>query len=102
MASEKNSLVLKFDDKTLNIWLNGKLIAIYSKEELSTTILDFIFNNLRFIMRPPPGESGFFDVVDVGFRLESVGPCVICSRHANLLGGLCWDCSNSNHSQPTL
>ena len=102
MASEKNSLVLKFDDKTLNIWLNGKIIAIYPKEELSRTVLDILFNRLYLLMRPPAGQSGFHDAVDVGFRLDSIGSCAICSRHANLRGGLCLDCFNSDHSQPKL
>ena len=102
MESEKNSIVLKFDEKCLSIWINGKLVAIYPKQELSDVILDILLRRLRLLMRPPTGISGFHDAVDVGFRLESVGPCVICSRHANLLGGLCWNCFNAEHPQPKL
>lgn|SRR5882724_247887 len=102
MESDKNSLVFKFDDKTLNIWLNGRIIAIYPKEELSRDVLDILFNRLYLLIRQPTGQSGFHDAVDVGFRLPSVGLCVLCSQQANLLGGLCWNCFNSDHSQPKL
>lgn len=94
--AEKNHFALNFDNKTLTIHINGKLVAAYPKRDLAHNVLDVFFTRMQLLFRHPyDGKESFEDMI-VGFQIPSHGPCTICGRNANLLGGLCYECSQKS------
>ena len=92
--AEKNHFTLDFDGKTLTIRINGKLIAAYPRSDLGKSVREVLFLYLELlIIGPPPDMKESFEDQIQHFQLPSNGPCTICGRHANLLGGLCYECS---------
>jgi hypothetical protein len=88
----KNHFALNFDNKTLTIRINGKLVAAHPKHDLAHNVLEVFFTRMQLLFRHPyDGNESFEDMI-VGFQIPSNGPCTICGRHANLLGGLCYRC----------
>jgi hypothetical protein len=96
--TEGNHFILTFDDKTLRISINGKLIAAYPSRELAPSVTEILFRRLELLIRRPDKRESFEECV-VGFQLPSIGPCTICERQANLLGGLCYGCLQGSQKQ---
>jgi hypothetical protein len=92
MNAEKNHFTLNFDDNILTIHINGKLVAAYPKHDLAHNALDILFTRMHLLFRHPYDCEESFKDMTVGFQIPSIGPCTICGRHANLLGGLCYTC----------
>lgn len=93
VSGKKNHFVLEFDNETLTVRINGKLIAAYPKRELAPSVLDVFFIRMDLMFRHPDGGKEWFDDMAVGFQIPSRGPCTVCGRTANLLGGICYSCS---------
>ena len=96
MNTGKNHFALNFDDKTLTIHINGKLVVAYPKRDLAHNVLDVFFTRMHLLSRHPYDGKESFEDMAVGFQIPSRGPCTICGRHANLLGGLCYECSQKS------
>jgi hypothetical protein len=94
MNTEKNHFILDFDGKILTIRINGKLVVAYPRRDLGKPVREVLFLYMEsLIIGPPPDIKESFEDKIVGFQIPSRGPCTICGRQANLLGGLCYDCS---------
>jgi hypothetical protein len=91
MNADKNRFALEFDDKTLTIRINGKLIAAYPARDLTHTVLDHLFVFVDSLILRSDKEVSYEDLIH-RFQIPSRGPCTICGRDANLLGGLCNSC----------
>jgi hypothetical protein len=92
MSTEKNHFTLDFDGKTLTIRINGKLVVAYTRRDLGKPVREeLLFYTDSLIKGPPWYKESFEDLVS-SFQIPSRGPCTICGRGANLLGGLCYDC----------
>ena len=93
MNAGKNHFVLDFDGKLLTIRINGKLVVAYPRRDLRKTVLDSLFLSAAVLITgpPPPIKESFEDLIP-NFQIPSVGPCAICGRNANLLGGICYTC----------
>ena len=92
MNTEKNHFTLNFDDKTLTIHINGKLVVAYPKCDLAHNVLEVFFLHMQLLFRHPYDDKESFEDMVVGFQIPSNGPCTICGRPANLLGGICYTC----------
>ena len=93
--AEKNHFALSFDDKTLAIHIDGKLIAAYPARDLTHTVLDHLFVFVDSLILRPDKKVPFEDLVH-RFQIPSRGPCINCGRQANLLGGLCYTCLHAD------
>ena len=99
MNADKNHFTLDFDSKTLTIHINGKLVAAYPQHDLAHEVLEVLFTRMQLLFRDPYDGKDWFEDRIVGFQLPSNGPCTICGRHANLLGGLCYGCFHGFEEQ---
>jgi len=88
---KKNKFSLNFDDKTLTIHINGRLVAAYPASQLTHAVLDHLFVFVDSLVLRPDKEVPFDELIH-RFQIPSRGPCIICGRFANLLGNLCYDC----------
>jgi hypothetical protein len=96
MNAEKNQLTLDLDDQKLTIRINGKLVVAYHRRDLGEPVREVLFHNIeRLIIGPPSDIKESFEDRIPCFQIPNIGPCTICSRHANLLGGLCYGCFNN-------
>jgi hypothetical protein len=98
VTAEKNLLVLTFDTKTLTIRVNDKRIVAYPRHELAHSVLEVIFENLELLINKPD-DKVWFEHALLMLQIPSCGPCTICSRHANLLGGLCYTCLHDENQE---
>jgi hypothetical protein len=87
----ENRFVLSFDDKTLTIHINGRLVAAYPAAQLGHAVLDDLFVFADSLILRPDRNVPFEDLIH-RFQIPTIGPCTICGGHANLLGGLCYTC----------
>jgi hypothetical protein len=92
MNAEKNHFAINFADDTLKIHVNDKLVFIGHKRELGPNVLGVIFEGIKGLIRLSADKEEFESRI-VMLQFPSRGPCKICGRHANLLGGLCYTCS---------
>ncbi len=94
MSSEKNHFALNFDSETLTIHINGKLVVAYKRHDLGKPVREELFLYMESLIRGSPSDvkESFEDRIPT-FQIPSRGPCTICDRHANLLGGICYSCS---------
>ena len=96
VSTKKNHFNLDFDNETLTIRINGKLVVAYPKRDLAHNVLEVFFTRMHLMFRHPYGDKESFEDMAVGFQIPSRGPCTICGRDANLLGGLCYGCSGQS------
>ena len=94
----KDHFTLDFDEATLTIRINGKLIAAYPARDLTHAVLDHLFVFTDSLILRLDKKVPFEDLIH-RFQIPSRGPCVICGRHANLLGGLCYACLHDSDEQ---
>jgi len=92
MKPEHSNFAVYFDNKILTIHIDGKLVLALPKEQLGNSVLEILFLNMKRLIREPLFATRPFDLLAFPFQVISVGPCTICGRHANLLGGLCYYC----------
>jgi hypothetical protein len=90
--AEENYFAVNFADDTLKIHVNGKLVVAYHKRELKPAVLEVIFLSVKGLIRLSADKEDF-ERRTVLLQIPSRGPCTICERHTNLLGGICYTCS---------
>jgi hypothetical protein len=56
-------------------------------------VLESIFDNVKELIRISDDRE-YFEAKIVMLQIPSRGPCMICGRQANLLGGICYTCSS--------
>src|SRR4051812_21838452 len=66
MIEKKNHFVLEFDDNTLTIRINGKLVASYPKRDISREELEAFWNRIYLMIRHPYDGKESFEDMDVG------------------------------------
>jgi hypothetical protein len=92
VKAEKNHIVFDYNDDTLTIRVNGKLVTAYRKPDIGHEYLKSILDDLRRLIESHEEHKELY-VLRFKMPPPSVGACTLCSRHANLLGGLCFPCS---------
>jgi hypothetical protein len=92
MNAEKNHFTLDLDDQKLTIRINGKLVVAYRRRDIGKRVCEALFLYMEgLIIGPPHMQKSFEDQIP-RFQIPSRGPCTLCDRQANLLGGLCYAC----------
>jgi len=94
MSTDKNHFTIDFTDDTLKIRANGKLVSIVRKCDLTPDVFEIIFRSIKGLIRSSTDKQAFENSI-FHLQLISVGPCELCGRHANLVGGMCYTCSSN-------
>jgi hypothetical protein len=82
-------LAVEFDDKTMMIRLNGKLVVAYRTADLGPELLKGLLDYVRRWIEQREHKDRREALV-TSLLYPCVGTCTLCGEQANLLGGLCY------------
>jgi hypothetical protein len=103
----KPDIVITYDGEMLGVRFNKKPLVYFKRTELYRRTeefpgyLDGLLSAFQKVVEATDSEIEESALLhfDCHASAPSVGPCSLCGRRANLLGGICWNCKERGQSE---